>query len=151
MAYVVARRGGRFEIRESLHTANGPRSRTLAGFDVLTDDILTAASRRAQRPFDADAVVRSGRRAGVQVRVGTSGARRARDRFVVGSRSMASALGQSPPIGARKDAGEALLELLGFADAVTASLPPRPFEPLAFPALASLAEHRRVAASGRRQ
>ena len=38
---------------ESLCTpSNGPRSRTLAGFDILTDDILTAAAGRAQRPFD---------------------------------------------------------------------------------------------------
>jgi len=52
---------------------------------------------------------------------------------------MASALDQSSPVGPRTDAGVALLELLGFADAVTASQPPRPFEPLEFPALARLA------------
>lgn len=150
MAYVVARRGGRFEIRESLHTAKGPRSRTLAGFDVLTDDILTAAARRAQRPFDAEAVVRSARRAQAPVRVATSGASRSHDRFVAASKRMALALGEPPP-GARSDAGAVLLELLGFADAVTASQPPRPFEPLAFPVLARLAERRRVAARGRRQ
>jgi hypothetical protein len=149
MAYVVARRGGRFELRESLHTANGPRSRTLAGFDVLTDDILAAAARRAQRPFDAQAVIRSARRAGARVRAATSGATRAR-RFVTASRSMAVALGK-PPTGGRADAGAALLELLGFADAVTAGQPPRPFEPLAFPPLARLAERRHLAASGRRQ
>jgi hypothetical protein len=142
MAYVVARRGGRFEIRESFHTTNGPRSRTLAGFDVLTDDTLAAAARRAQRPFDAEAVIRSGRRAGARVRVATSGASRARDRFVVGSRSMANALGQSPPIGARGDAGAALLELLGFADMVRAGQPPRPYEPLMFPGLSHLARAR---------
>jgi hypothetical protein len=150
MAYVVARRGGRFELRESLHTANGPRSRTLAGFDVLTDDVLTAAARRAQRPFDAQAVIRSARRAGARVRAATSGASRARDRFVTASRSMAVALGK-PPAGGRADAGAALLELLGFADAVTAGQPPRPFEPLAFPALARLAERRHLAASGQGQ
>ncbi|HTA13906.1 MAG TPA: hypothetical protein VK781_03520 [Solirubrobacteraceae bacterium] len=139
MAFVVARRGGRFEIRESLHTASGPRSRTLAGFDVLTEETLTAAARRAQRPFDVEAVIRSGRRAGARVRVPTSGANRARDRFLAGSKRMASALDQSSPVGPRTDAGVALLELLGFADAVTASQPPRPFEPLEFPALARLA------------
>jgi hypothetical protein len=143
MAYVVARRRGRFELRESLHTANGPRSRTLAGFDILTDDILTAAARRAQRPFDAEAVIRSARRAGARVRAETSGASRARDRFLAGSKTMAVALGE-PPIGVRADAGAALLELLGFADAVTAGQPPRPFEPLAFPTLARLAERRHV-------
>ena len=40
-----------------------------------------------------------------------------------------------------QDAGKALQELLGFADMVAAAQPPRPFEPLVFPALARLAEH----------
>jgi hypothetical protein len=146
MAYVVARRGGRFEIRESFHTAKGPRSRTLVGFDALSDDVVAAAARRAQRPFDAEAVIRSARRAGARVRIATSGASRARDRFLAGSRSMASAGGQSPPSAARMDGGAALLELLGFADMVAASQPSRPFEPLAFPSLARLAERRAAAA-----
>ncbi len=142
MAYVVARRGGRFEIRESLHTANGPRARTLAGFGVLTDDIMAAAAKRAQRPFDAEAVIRSGRRAGARVLVATSGASRARDRFLAGSRNMASALGKPSAAVARADPGVALMELLSFADMVRASQPPRPFEPLAFPSLSHLAEQR---------
>jgi hypothetical protein len=142
MAYVVARRGGRFEIRESFHTSKGPRSRTLAGFGVLTDDILDAAARRSQRPFEAGSVIRSARRAGARVQIATSGADRARDRFLVGSKSMASRLGQSLPIGARPDAGTSLLELLGFADMVAAGRPSRPFEPLAFPPLAGLVQHR---------
>jgi hypothetical protein len=150
MAYVVARRGGRFEIRESFHTSRGPRSRTLAGFDVLTDDVLAAAARRAQRPFEAGAVIRSARRARARVRIATSGADRVRDRFLTGSKSMAASLGQSPPAGARADAGTALLELLGFADMVAAGQPPRPFEPLAFPALAGLAKQRAGAASAQR-
>ncbi len=149
MAYVVARRSGRFEIRESLHTAKGPRSRTLAGFGVLTEGILTAAAQRAQRPFDVEAVLRSARRAGARVQVAASGASRARDRFLEGSRSMASNLGKRPlatavrgDAGAGGDAGVALMELLGFADMVRASQPPRPFEPLAFPALGHLANQR---------
>jgi hypothetical protein len=140
MAYVVGRRGGRFEVRESFHTSGGPRSRTLVGFAALDDDILAAAARRAQRPFDAEAVIRSARRAGARVQVVTSGASRARDRFLVGSRTMASTLGQSLPSNVRVDAGTALVELLGFADMVTAGQSPRPFEPLAFPALARLVE-----------
>jgi hypothetical protein len=142
MAYVVARRSGRFEIRESFHTPKGPRSRTLAGFDVLGDDILAAAERRAQRPFDAEEVIRSARRAGARVRTVTSGASRARDRFLAGSKSMASTLGQSPPSSAHVDAGTALRELLGFADMVAAGQPRRPFESLVFPALARLAKDR---------
>lgn len=142
MAYVVPRKGGRFEIRESLHTAKGPRARTLAGFGVLTDDVMAFAARRAQRPFDVEAVIRSGRRAGARVGVATSGASRVRDRFLAGSKSMASALGKQPSAAARGDAGAALTELLGFADMVRASQPPRSFEPLAFPALSHLAERR---------
>jgi hypothetical protein len=50
----------------------------------------------------------------------------------------------------RADAGAALMELLGFADMVRASRPPRPSEPLRFPALSQLAEQRvGVAASQR--
>lgn len=139
MAYIVARRNGRFEIRESLHTSKGPRSRTLGGFGILTDDILAAAARRAQRPFDVEAVIRSGRRAGARIQVATSGASRARDRFLTGSKSMASTLGKPPATAARGDAGAALMELLGFADMVRAGQPPRPFEPLSFPALSHLA------------
>jgi hypothetical protein len=144
MAYVVARKGGRFEIRESLHTASGPRSRTLVGFRVLTDEMLNAAARRAQRPFDADAVVRSGRRAGARVQVASSGASRARDRFLTGSRRMASALARPTPPAKRPDPGAALLELLGFADTITASQPSREPEPLAFPPLARVAEQHRT-------
>jgi hypothetical protein len=147
MAYVVARRSGRFEIRESLHTAKGPRSRTLAGFGVLTEDTMTAAARRAQRPFDTQAVIRSARRAGARVQVVSTDAGRARDRFLAGSRRMAGALGKLPPATVtRGDAGVALLELLGFADMVRAGQPLRPAEPLAFPPLSHLAEKRVVAA-----
>jgi hypothetical protein len=60
---------------------------------------------------------------------------------------MASTLGKPPPaVAARGDAGAALLELLGFADMVRAGQPPRPFEPLAFPALSHLAEQHAVVA-----
>lgn len=139
MAYVVARRGGRFEIRESLYTANGPRSRTLAGFDVLTDDLITAAAQRAQRPFDGPSVIRSARRAGARVRATTSEAISAHNRFVTASKRMSVALEQ-PPESAGADPGMALQELLGFADMVVAGQPPRPFEPLIFPVLAGLAK-----------
>lgn len=46
--------------------------------------------------------------------------------------------------------GAALMELLGFADMVTASQPRRPFEPLQFPALSHLAESHLGAADSRR-
>ncbi len=82
------------------------------------------------------------------MRVASSGASPV-GRFVTASKGMARALAE-PPAGARVDGGAALFELLGFSDAVTASQPPRPFEPLAFPALAGLAE-RRLTAAGARQ
>jgi len=154
MAYVAARRNGRFEIRESVHTPKGPRARSLAGFEVLSDEVLTRAEGRAVRPFDADAVIASGRRAGAEVAVARDtparvrGAQNSRARFVRASRRMASAL-ERPPAMHRMDAGRTLIELLGFADAVRQSQPPRPFEPLAFPSLSELAAAHRVAVSAR--
>lgn len=64
MAFVVLRRDGRFEIRESVATPAGPRSRTLATFHRLSDATLEHAQRRATRPFDRGAVVASADRAG---------------------------------------------------------------------------------------
>jgi hypothetical protein len=45
------------------------------------------------------------------------------------------------------DPGQALIDLLGFADAVRRSQTPRPFEPLSFPVMARLVQDRRAAAS----
>jgi len=63
MAYVVARPGHRegratirYEIRESVSTPAGPRSRSLATFRVLTADVVARAAERAQRPFDAEKI-----------------------------------------------------------------------------------------------
>lgn len=67
MASVVAHHSGSWEIRESLRTAQGPRSRTLASFRVLTPQVLEHARARAQRPFDAAAIERAARRKGVAV------------------------------------------------------------------------------------
>jgi len=52
MAFVIARRDGRFEIRESTATPGGPRARTLATFRVLTTDVLDRAEGRATGRFD---------------------------------------------------------------------------------------------------
>jgi hypothetical protein len=143
MAYVVARAHGRFEIRESLHTPDGPRARSLAGFDVLSDIVLAKAAGRAQRPFDAEAVLASGRRAGASVTVGAGAEKEdARRRFVEASRRMAHNL-KRPPTRRSVDPGAALIELLGFADAVTARQPPRPPAPLEFPVLLRLIDNRR--------
>jgi hypothetical protein len=151
MAYVAARRRGRFEIRESLHTPKGSRARSLVGFQVLDDEVLARAAQRAVRRFDADAVIASGRRAGAPVTAvaGTVGERRgSATSFVRASRRMALSL-QRPRAIAGTDPGEALIDLLGFADAVARSQSPRPFEPLQFPVMARLTENRRGPASRR--
>jgi hypothetical protein len=51
---------------------------------------------------------------------------------------------QRPPADGPIDPGAALIDLLGFADAVTRNQPPRPPVPLEFPVLSRLAEGRRV-------
>lgn len=181
MAYVVARRNRQFEVRESLHTPRGPRARTLAGFGVLTDEILATAAAKAERPFDVHAVLASGRRAGapVMATIGAEGSAgtgeadsaqrdsaqrdsaqrrtgtepeigRSANRFVESSRRMALTLGQAPTAG-QTSPGAALIDLLGFADAVTRGQPTRPFEPLAFPVLRTLVDDRRGAGGMRRR
>ena len=64
MAFIVATRGGRFEVRESHSTPDGPRSRTLASFTELTDETIEKARARASKPLDArkleEAAVRAG-------------------------------------------------------------------------------------------
>jgi hypothetical protein len=151
MAFVVARPNGRFEVRESLHTPAGPRARSLAGFDVLTDEVLAKAARRAERPFDREAVLASAQRAGAPVVVARGAGRDTLDstsRFVQASRRMAVAL-RRPPALRPTDPGAALIDLLGFADAVTRDQPVRPFAPLAFPVLSRLVEDRRGSARPR--
>jgi hypothetical protein len=112
---------------------------------------MNAAARRAQRPFDAEAVISSGRRAGARVQVASSGANRARDRFLSGSRRMAVALATPTPASERTDPGKALLELLGFADAIAVKQPPRAREPLSFPPLGRVAEQRAATSTAPRR
>jgi uncharacterized iron-regulated membrane protein len=139
MAYVTARRNGRFEIRESLHTPNGPRAHTLAGFTkVLTDEALAKAHKRATRPFDQAAVVASARRAGARVNATESPEERSVQPFLAASRRMADTLRRTATAPATRSPGEVLIDLLGFADAVATSQPPRASERLAFPPLTRL-------------
>lgn len=67
MAYLTQRGPARWELRESITTERGPRSRTLASFDVLTDGVLRQAAARATRPLDPGAVRAAARRAAVPV------------------------------------------------------------------------------------
>jgi hypothetical protein len=151
---VVVRPRGRFEVRESVHTPNGPRARTLANFEELTDEVLDTARSRATRPFDVDAVRASGRRAIAVAaarprpgrgRVGGAVTPASQDqrRFVESSRRMAAALGSRPPASnSTQDPGDTLVDLLGLVAQVSAFVAPRPPEPLRFPPLARLRARR---------
>lgn len=145
MAYVVARPRGRFEIRESVHTPEGSRARSLASFTHLTDEVLAKAGRRATRPFDPDAVRASA------ARVVTAPPRHREPemrKFVESSRRMAATLETRPPeAGSAPDPGDALIDLLDLVDQVSAFRPRRPAEPLRFPPLARLRDARRVSSS----
>jgi len=156
MAYVVTRPKGRFEIRESVHTPKGPRARSLANFAHLTDEVLTSARGRASRPFDADAVRASARRAGVPVRARRrrqriTGAAQARG-FVESSRRMAASLETRPTTpGTGRDPGDSLVDLLGFVAQVKAYTPDRAPEPLGFPPLARVVRETRERQARQRQ
>lgn len=65
--YVVPRKPGRWELRESRATAGGPRSRTLATFHVLTSDVVARALERSDRPDTPDAVRLAALRVGAPV------------------------------------------------------------------------------------
>ncbi len=67
MAYLTQRGGHRWELRESVSTDRGPRSRTLASFERLTDDVLEHAASRATKPFDPDVIKAAARRSAVPV------------------------------------------------------------------------------------
>ena len=64
MAYLVAKPAGSWEIRESASTPNGPRSRTLATFRMLSSEVIEHAQARSDRPLDAGALRRAALRAG---------------------------------------------------------------------------------------
>lgn len=69
MAFVVKRGSGRWEIRESASTPDGPRSRTLATFEALTPAVLEAAQVRANQPFEVDELANKAARAGAPVQL----------------------------------------------------------------------------------
>jgi len=75
MAYVVSRPGGRWEIRESVATARGPRSRTLATFRRLTPEVVDRAASRASRPTSATEIRAAARRVGATNSVADAAAR----------------------------------------------------------------------------
>ena len=67
MAFIVPNRRGKFEIRESRSTPDGPRSRTLATFDQLTDEVIGKAGEKASAPLDPEDLRAAARRAGATV------------------------------------------------------------------------------------
>jgi hypothetical protein len=67
MAFVVATKAGRFEVRESRNTPDGPRSRTLASFKQLTDETIEKAQARSAKPLGADELREAALRAGAPV------------------------------------------------------------------------------------
>jgi replication-associated recombination protein RarA len=68
MAYVVATKPGRFEVRESASTPNGPRSRTLASFRELTEEVVEKVQSRAEKPPTAEDLTRAALKAGAPIR-----------------------------------------------------------------------------------
>ncbi len=67
MAFVVPTKRGKFELRESRSTPEGPRSRTLATFGELDDEVIERAQARAAKPLDVESLRRTARRAGAAV------------------------------------------------------------------------------------
>jgi hypothetical protein len=67
MAYVIARPGGRWEVRESRSTPAGPRGRTLATFKTLTPEVIERAGARSSTPLDLRELRKAALRAGAPV------------------------------------------------------------------------------------
>lgn len=67
MAFVVATKRGRFEVRESHSTVDGPRSRTLASFTELTDEVIEKARSRAAKPLAVGELKEAAARAGAAI------------------------------------------------------------------------------------
>jgi hypothetical protein len=67
MAYVVATHPGRFEVRESKATEKGPRSRTLASFRELTDEVIEKVQATADKPPAAEELKKAALRVGAPI------------------------------------------------------------------------------------
>lgn len=67
MAYIVPKKSGSWEIRESTATPAGPRSRTLASFRELTPEVIERAGARATARLDRRALTMLAHRAGAPV------------------------------------------------------------------------------------
>jgi hypothetical protein len=67
MAFVVPTKRGTYEVRESHSTPRGPRSRTLASFREMTDEVIQKARVRAAQPISAEELRGAAARAGAPV------------------------------------------------------------------------------------
>lgn len=67
MAYIVARRSGAWELRESRTTPDGPRSYTLASFRTLTPEVIAKAQTRSSKPLNHDDLHRAAARVGAPI------------------------------------------------------------------------------------
>lgn len=65
--YVVPRKTGAWELRESRLTPRGPRSRTLATFRTLTPDVVERVRDRSSKQIGSDEIRRVAARAGAAV------------------------------------------------------------------------------------
>lgn len=113
MAFVVPRKRGGFEIRESRNTPEGPRSRTLATFKELTDEVIETARARAAKPLSKEELRRAAQRAGVP------GARDPVDRA---ARELIAELGKGRQVD--PTLRDLLLDLLRRDGAQTIAIPP---------------------------
>lgn len=68
MAYVVATKPGRYEVRESVSTPKGPRSRTLVSFRELTLETIEKVRDKSEKPPTAEELTRLALRAGAPIR-----------------------------------------------------------------------------------
>jgi hypothetical protein len=66
MAYFTTRPSGAVQIRESIRTPNGPRSRVLATFTgPLTDEVLDLAKQNATKPLNTQDLIAKARATGI--------------------------------------------------------------------------------------
>ncbi len=156
MAFVTAKPGGRYEIRETRRTPDGPRATTLVTFRTLGDKEIERARQRAAGPVDGARLRAGARRVGAPVVPGAADqlARQLLGVLAAGSapspglsQALADALqargvratgelaGVAQWVAASDQArAEALGDLLGLADAIPVR---RPAGALAFPRLSS--------------
>ena len=67
MAFIVSKPNGRWEVRESRRTPDGPRSRSLASFRELTPGVIERVQERASTSVDPEDLRRRALRAGAPV------------------------------------------------------------------------------------